>query len=170
MEFNTFDLHPQVAAGVTAARYITPTPIQEQAIPAVMPGHDVMGLAHTGTGKTAAFVLPILHRLMQAAPAHVRALVLAPTSELAEQTNEAIAPWEDGADSRALRSTAGSVSILRSPPCAAPRSSSPVPAGCLTTSVKARSTCRSWRRGSTRPTRCSTWASSPTSAASSRRC
>jgi ATP-dependent RNA helicase RhlE len=90
MKFNTFDLHPQVAAGVTAARYITPTPIQAQAIPLVMQGHDIVGLAHTGTGKTAAFVLPILHRLMQGGRKHVRALVIAPTRELAEQTHEAI--------------------------------------------------------------------------------
>ena len=90
MEFNTFDFHPQVAAGVTAAHYITPTPIQAQAIPLVMQGHDIVGLAHTGTGKTAAFVLPILHRLMQGGRRHVRALVLAPTRELAEQTHEAI--------------------------------------------------------------------------------
>ena len=65
MDFKTFNFHPQVAAGVTAAGYTTPTPIQEQAIPPVMQGRDVMGLAQTGTGKTAAFVLPILHRLMQ---------------------------------------------------------------------------------------------------------
>ena len=90
MEFNTFDFHHQVAAGVTAARYITPTPIQAQAIPLVMQGHDIVGLAHTGTGKTAAFVLPILHRLMQGGRRHVRALVIAPTRELAEQTHEAI--------------------------------------------------------------------------------
>ena len=90
MEFNTFDFHPHVAAGVTAARYITPTPIQAQAIPLVMQGHDIVGLAHTGTGKTAAFVLPILHRLMQGGRRHVRALIIAPTRELAEQTHEAI--------------------------------------------------------------------------------
>lgn len=90
MEFNTFDLHPQVAAGVTAAHYKTPTPIQAEAIPLVMQGHDIVGLAHTGTGKTAAFVLPILHRLMQGGRRRVRALVLAPTRELAEQIHEAI--------------------------------------------------------------------------------
>lgn len=90
MEFNTFELHPQVAAGITAARYLTPTPIQAQAIPLVMQGHDIVGLAHTGTGKTAAFVLPILHRLMQGERRQVRALVIAPTRELAEQTHEAI--------------------------------------------------------------------------------
>jgi ATP-dependent RNA helicase RhlE len=90
MEFNSFDFHQKVAAGVTAAGYITPTPIQEQAIPLVMQGRDIVGLAHTGTGKTAAFVLPILHRLMQGGHKRVRALVIAPTRELAEQTHEAI--------------------------------------------------------------------------------
>ncbi|RJR43659.1 MAG: DEAD/DEAH box helicase [Deltaproteobacteria bacterium] len=89
MEFNTFDFHPQVAAGVNAARYTTPTPIQAQAIPLVMQGHDVVGLAQTGTGKTAAFVLPILHRLTPGARRQVRALILAPTRELAEQIHEA---------------------------------------------------------------------------------
>jgi ATP-dependent RNA helicase RhlE len=90
MEFNTFNFHHQVASGVTAARYVTPTPIQAQAIPLVMQGRDVVGLAHTGTGKTAAFVLPILHCLLQGGRKHVRALVIAPTRELAEQTHEAI--------------------------------------------------------------------------------
>jgi ATP-dependent RNA helicase RhlE len=90
MEFNKFGFHPQVAAGVTAAQYITPTPIQAQAIPRVMQGHDIVGLAHTGTGKTAAFVLPILHRLVQGGRKRVRALVVAPTRELAEQIHEAI--------------------------------------------------------------------------------
>ena len=90
MEFNKFDFHPNVAAGVKAAGYVTPTPIQTQAIPPVLKGHDVMGLAQTGTGKTAAFVLPILHRLMQGPRGRVRALVIAPTRELAEQIHEAI--------------------------------------------------------------------------------
>jgi len=89
MEFNDFDLHPNVAAGVKAAGYVTPTPIQAQAIPPVLKGQDVMGLAQTGTGKTAAFVLPILHRLMQGPRGRVRALIIAPTRELAEQTHEA---------------------------------------------------------------------------------
>ncbi len=90
MEFNDFDFHPNVAAGVKAAGYVTPTPIQTQAIPPVLEGHDVMGLAQTGTGKTAAFVLPILHRLMQGPRGRVRALVIAPTRELAQQIHEAI--------------------------------------------------------------------------------
>jgi ATP-dependent RNA helicase RhlE len=90
MDFDIFDFHHQVAAGVTAARYLTPTPIQAQAIPLVMQGHDLVGLAQTGTGKTAAFALPILHRLMQGRRRQVRALVIAPTRELAEQIHQAI--------------------------------------------------------------------------------
>jgi ATP-dependent RNA helicase RhlE len=90
MKFDAFNFHPRVAAGITAAGYITPTPIQMQAIPPVLEGRDVVGLAQTGTGKTAAFVLPILHRLMQGGRRHVRALVIAPTRELAEQIHEAI--------------------------------------------------------------------------------
>src|SRR5450631_3998741 len=90
MDFKTFNFHPTIAAGIKAAGYTTPTPIQEQAIPSVMAGRDVMGLAQTGTGKTAAFALPILHRLMQGERGKVRALIVAPTRELAEQINEAI--------------------------------------------------------------------------------
>lgn len=88
MQFTQFNLHPQVAAGVTAAGYTTPTPIQTQAIPVVMEGRDVMGLAQTGTGKTAAFALPILHRLVQGERGRVRVLIIAPTRELAEQIND----------------------------------------------------------------------------------
>ncbi|SHK17927.1 Superfamily II DNA and RNA helicase [Desulfatibacillum alkenivorans DSM 16219] len=90
MNFTSFGFHKNVAAGISAAGYSTPTPIQEKAIPQVMQGRDLMGLAQTGTGKTAAFVLPILHRLMQKPGKGVRALIIAPTRELAEQTHEAI--------------------------------------------------------------------------------
>lgn len=77
-------------AGVEAAGYQTPTPIQKQAIPPVLEGRDVMGLAQTGTGKTAAFVLPILHRLLPGPRRRTRALIVAPTRELAEQINDNI--------------------------------------------------------------------------------
>ncbi len=90
MKFETFDFHPTIAAGITAAGYTTPTPIQTKAIPHVLEHHDVMGLAQTGTGKTAAFVLPILNRLMGSKHGGVRALILAPTRELAEQIHQAI--------------------------------------------------------------------------------
>jgi ATP-dependent RNA helicase RhlE len=90
MNFSEFNFHPQVAAGVKAAGYSEPTPIQAEGIPAVMKGDDVMGLAQTGTGKTAAFALPILNRLMEGGRGSVRALVIAPTRELAEQIHQAI--------------------------------------------------------------------------------
>jgi ATP-dependent RNA helicase RhlE len=90
MNFTMFNFHPKVAEGVSAAGYTIPTPIQEQGIPPVMQGLDVMGLAQTGTGKTAAFALPILHRLMNGERGKIRALIVAPTRELAEQINEAI--------------------------------------------------------------------------------
>ena len=85
MDFHAFNFHPHVAAGITAAGFVTPTPIQAKAIPPVMQGRDVMGLAQTGTGKTAAFALPILHRLKRGPRGRIRALIVAPTRELAEQ-------------------------------------------------------------------------------------
>jgi ATP-dependent RNA helicase RhlE len=90
MSFNAFGFHPHVAAGIAAAGVVTPTPLQVKAIPPVMQGHDVMGLAQTGTGKTAVFALPILHRLVGGARGHVRALIVAPTRELVEQIHHAI--------------------------------------------------------------------------------
>jgi ATP-dependent RNA helicase RhlE len=90
LNFETFNFHPSVAAGVAAAGYETPTPIQARVIPQVSNGRDVMGLAQTGTGKTAAFVLPILNRLMGSKYGCVRALIIAPTRELAEQIHQTI--------------------------------------------------------------------------------
>jgi len=90
MNFETFNLNPSIMAGVRALGYVTPTPIQEQAIPPILQGRDLIGLAQTGTGKTAAFVLPILQRLLQGSRGRVRALIISPTRELAEQTCEAI--------------------------------------------------------------------------------
>jgi ATP-dependent RNA helicase RhlE len=90
MSFETFNLHPSIMAGVRALGYTKPTPIQLQAIPPIMQGRDIIGLAQTGTGKTAAFVLPILQRLLQGPRGRTRALIISPTRELAEQTCEAI--------------------------------------------------------------------------------
>src|SRR5512143_1901067 len=90
MEFNRFDFHPRVNTGIKTAGYSTPTPIQVQAIPPVLEGRDVMGLAQTGTGKTAAFVLPILERLLKGPRGRVRSLIIAPTRELAEQIHVSI--------------------------------------------------------------------------------
>ncbi|MGS2720052.1 DEAD/DEAH box helicase [Paraglaciecola aestuariivivens] len=91
MSFADLGLSPQILSAVTSKGYTTPSPIQAQAIPAVLAGHDVMAAAQTGTGKTAGFTLPILHLLSQGKPAkanQARALVLTPTRELAAQVAE----------------------------------------------------------------------------------
>lgn len=85
MNFQDFGLLKNLLALVETAGYTEPTPIQEKTIPLLLAGHDVLGLAPTGTGKTAAFVLPILQRLGKVSPNGIRCLVIAPTRELAEQ-------------------------------------------------------------------------------------
>ena len=90
MSFKQFNLDTQIEKGIEALGYTAPTPIQLQSMPAILQGKDVMGLAQTGTGKTAAFALPILQRLMAGPRRTLRALIVAPTRELAEQIHEAI--------------------------------------------------------------------------------
>ena len=90
MSFTTFAFHPQITAGIQKMGYTTPTPIQSHTIPPILEGHDVLGLAQTGTGKTAAFALPILQGLMKGPRGRLRALILSPTRELAEQTHQTI--------------------------------------------------------------------------------
>jgi len=90
MSFRQFNLNTQIEKGIEALGYTAPTPIQLQSMPAILQGKDVMGMAQTGTGKTAAFALPILQRLMNGPRKTLRALVVAPTRELAEQIHEAI--------------------------------------------------------------------------------
>ncbi len=63
-KFTDFGLNPSILTAISEQGYETPTPIQARAIPAVMKGHDLIGLAQTGTGKTAAFVLPLVHQLL----------------------------------------------------------------------------------------------------------
>ncbi|MBN1781876.1 DEAD/DEAH box helicase [bacterium] len=87
-EFNRFYLDPRINEGIKKAGYIIPTPIQKQAIPLILEGGDLLGLAQTGTGKTAAFMLPILQKLLKGPRGRIRALVLAPTRELAEQIHQ----------------------------------------------------------------------------------
>ena len=89
MAFSKLGLSPSVLEGVRAAGYITPTPIQLRGIPLVLAGRDIIGSAQTGTGKTAAFALPILTKLDRHAPGP-RALILEPTRELAAQVETAI--------------------------------------------------------------------------------
>ena len=95
--FDDLNLDPLILKAVQDTGYTTPTPIQQQAIPLVLKGHDLMAMAQTGTGKTAAFTLPVLQRLMphantSASPAKhpIRTLVLAPTRELAIQVQESV--------------------------------------------------------------------------------
>lgn len=88
MNFNQFNLDPRLLKGITHAGYDVPTPIQAAAIPPALGGHDLIGIAQTGTGKTAAFVLPILQKLLDGVHNHTRALIVTPTRELAEQINE----------------------------------------------------------------------------------
>ncbi len=90
MVFQSFKFRPEIACGIEAAGYTTPTPIQRECIPSILADRDVMGLAQTGTGKTAAFALPILQRLMDGPRKCVRALIVAPTRELAEQIHESV--------------------------------------------------------------------------------
>lgn len=90
MSFKEFNFHPKITAGIEACGFTTPTPIQKEAIPPILEGRDILGLAQTGTGKTAAFVLPLLQRLLDGPRKKVRALIVAPTRELAEQIHDDI--------------------------------------------------------------------------------
>ena len=103
MDFDMMGFSPRLVARLAELGLTDPTPIQKQAIPHVMQGRDVMGLAQTGTGKTAAFGLPLIHALAtenrRAAPKTAAALILAPTRELAGQ----IATGADGLRRRARR-------------------------------------------------------------------
>ena len=99
MNFVELGLSPSILKTLANNSYAKPTPIQVQAIPPVLDGRDIVGLAQTGTGKTAAFSLPILHRLsvnMTKGPRKIRALILAPTRELATQINDAIWTYSKG--------------------------------------------------------------------------
>ncbi|HEY1089793.1 MAG TPA: DEAD/DEAH box helicase, partial [Burkholderiaceae bacterium] len=93
MSFTTLGLAPALLHAVREQGYHAPTAIQQAAIPAILRGADVLGLAQTGSGKTAAFALPLLQRLTAAPSAgqrEPRALILAPTRELAQQTAEVL--------------------------------------------------------------------------------
>lgn len=89
LNFDDLGLSTEILMAIKVKGYSTPTPIQVQAIPHLLQGHDLLGIAQTGTGKTAAFALPLIDRLMKnrvkARPARVRALILTPTRELASQ-------------------------------------------------------------------------------------
>ena len=137
MTFTDLDLSPRLLATVARAGYTEATPVQAQAIPLVLAGRDVLAAAQTGTGKTAAFALPILQRLARHAnsspsPARhpIRALILTPTRELACQIDESVNMLGKGTTCARPSSTAACPRGRRSRRCgAASRSSSPRPAG-----------------------------------------
>jgi ATP-dependent RNA helicase RhlE len=93
--FDELGLKPEVLAAVRAAGYTHPTPIQQEAIPLALRGRDLIGLAQTGTGKTAAFTLPIIDRLLDG-PRRTRVLILTPTRELAAQVDESFSKYSQG--------------------------------------------------------------------------
>src|SRR5213594_3633706 len=94
--FNHLGLEPILLRAVYGLGYEVPTPIQREAIPPILAGRDVIGTAQTGSGKTAAFLLPILQRLMKQPAGRTRALVLSPTRELTAQTETALRPLAKG--------------------------------------------------------------------------
>lgn len=110
-DFSSLGLASPILKAITAEGLVTPTPIQAQAIPALREGHDVLGIAQTGTGKTAAFVLPILDRLLREpvalAPHRTAALILAPTRELAGQIADNIRAYAKGTALRVVTIVGG---------------------------------------------------------------
>jgi ATP-dependent RNA helicase RhlE len=171
MNFDDLKLAPAILKAVHEQGYEIPTPIQAQAIPAVLEGHDLLAGAQTGTGKTAAFVLPMLDILGRGEAGKnkfggtaIRALVLTPTRELAAQVEESV---QDYGKHVALTSTVVFGGVGMNPQISKLKRAStswwPRPGACSTCSNRAFWTfpaCRSWC--STRPTACSTWASSMT--------
>jgi len=102
ISFEDFKLNRQILNAVADAGYITPTPIQERVIMPILSGQDIMGIAQTGTGKTAAFVLPILMRLKYAQGNDARALIIVPTRELAMQIEENVKTFAKYTDLRTV--------------------------------------------------------------------
>lgn len=90
MTFDTFNLDPLLLQGIADMGYSSCTPIQEKAIPYILEGRDVIGCAQTGTGKTAAFMVPLLERIIGKSSGYVKALIIVPTRELAKQIDELI--------------------------------------------------------------------------------
>jgi ATP-dependent RNA helicase RhlE len=100
--FEDFNFNRQILNAVADAGYTIPTPIQQKAIPPILNGQDVMGIAQTGTGKTAAYVLPIIMRLKYAQGENARALIISPTRELAMQIEENIKTFAANTDLRVV--------------------------------------------------------------------
>jgi ATP-dependent RNA helicase RhlE len=90
LTFHDFQFETRLLDGLDAMNFRQPTPIQQQAIPLIMQGHDLLACAQTGTGKTAAFILPVIHKMMASDHRHLNTLVIVPTRELAQQIDQQI--------------------------------------------------------------------------------
>jgi len=90
LNFSDFNFDPKLSEGLESMGYEKPTPIQEQAIPLILENKDVIACAQTGTGKTAAYILPVLHKIIHTDHRHLNTLVIAPTRELAQQIDQQI--------------------------------------------------------------------------------
>ncbi len=126
-KFEQFAFSADIRAGIKAAGYTVPTPIQQKAIPVALKGGDVLGLAQTGTGKTAAFVLPILQRLTKTKGRGVRALIITPTRELAEQIRGMCADLGRATKMRCISIYGG---VSKVPQLKALRDGAPIVAAC----------------------------------------
>ena len=102
MDFTQFNLDSRLNSAIKRAGFSEPTPVQVSAIPLALAGRDLIGTAQTGTGKTAAFVLPILHKLLKTPGKKTRALIITPTRELAEQIHENIKILSFGTNIRSV--------------------------------------------------------------------
>src|SRR5438270_2419774 len=90
MPFKALGLHPALVRATREMHYVEPTPVQAEAIPAILAGRDLIATAQTGTGKTAAFLLPILHQLLNRPRGLTEALIITPTRELAQQIDDVL--------------------------------------------------------------------------------
>ncbi|HBK89578.1 MAG TPA: ATP-dependent RNA helicase, partial [Cytophagales bacterium] len=90
MTFHDFQFDSKLQEGLDSMGYAKPTPIQEQAIPVILQNKDIIACAQTGTGKTAAYILPVLHKIINTDHRHLNTLIIAPTRELAQQIDQQI--------------------------------------------------------------------------------
>ena len=165
MSFQSLGLSQPILQALALKDYAHATPIQQQAIPTLLKGRDLLGIAQTGTGKTAAFMLPSIDRLRQsdrrAGPRACRMLVLAPTRELASQIAESARAYSQFSQIR-VATVSAALGRQEPPGSRARRRRARRHAGPLIDLIEQRfltlPRSRSW--SSTRPTRCSIWASS----------
>jgi len=127
MSFSKFNFHQKIQSAIQQSGYTAPTPIQQQAIGPILDKRDLLGLAQTGTGKTAAFVLPIIQRLLDRPSGKVRSLIIAPTRELAEQILDYVEKMSAGTSLKSLAVYGG---VSKTAQALRPSARSPQRQGC----------------------------------------